>query len=353
MPELTPKLGIKKPLGNETVSRAAFNENYDIIDAQAQKNIAQRATAPAHPVEGDLWIDTSVTPNALKKYNGSTWEKVGAVSPGDIGAVANAGSAPSIQAGTDNGKPASGIVGRIYIATDTQIIYRDTGTVWAKVGAVRWSDIDSKPVSYTPSAHKATHALGGNDALTPTDIGAETPAGAQAKVDTHAGLTTAHSATSAAVANKIILRDASGRAKVAAPNAADDIARKDTVDAHATRTDNPHVVTAAQIGAANILTQVKTVDGAESGLDADLLDGLNSGNAAGNIPISNGTVNANLNADKVDGEDANTIKANARTYNSKIVMEVNSSAPSSPTNGQIWYDSVNHKFKGYANGAWV
>lgn len=35
MPELTPKLGIKKPLGNERVSRASFNENWDIIDQNA------------------------------------------------------------------------------------------------------------------------------------------------------------------------------------------------------------------------------------------------------------------------------------------------------------------------------
>lgn len=41
-------------------------------------------------------------------------------------------------------------------------------------------------------------------------------------------------------------------------------------------------------------------DGTSSGLDADLLDGLNSGNATGNIPISNGTLNTNLNADRVD-----------------------------------------------------
>lgn len=32
MAELTPRLGLKKPLGNETVSRAAYNENLDIID---------------------------------------------------------------------------------------------------------------------------------------------------------------------------------------------------------------------------------------------------------------------------------------------------------------------------------
>jgi len=59
----------------------------------------------------------------------------------------------------------------------------------------------------------------------------ETPAGAQSKVDAHAVLTTAHSATSAATANRIMMRDANGRAKVAAPSASDDIARKAEVDA--------------------------------------------------------------------------------------------------------------------------
>jgi hypothetical protein len=77
----------------------------------------------------------------------------------------------------------------------------------------------------------------------------ETPAGAQAKVDaheakaaphsghatatalsTHISDTLAHSATSLATANRIVRRDGSGRAKVAAPSASDDIARKDTVD---------------------------------------------------------------------------------------------------------------------------
>jgi hypothetical protein len=33
MPDLTPRLGIKKPLGNENVTRQSFNENWDIIDA--------------------------------------------------------------------------------------------------------------------------------------------------------------------------------------------------------------------------------------------------------------------------------------------------------------------------------
>jgi hypothetical protein len=97
-----------------------------------------------------------------------------------------------------------------------------------------------------------------------------------------------------------------------------------------------------------------TKDGVlQTGLNADQVDGYHAGNSSGQIPISNGTVCTNLNADKVDSEDAATLKINARTYNSKLVVEVSSSAPSSPTNGQIWYDSTNNKFKGCANGAWV
>ena len=50
-------------------------------------------------------------------------------------------------------------------------------------------------------------------------------------VAAHADATTAHGATSAATVNRIVIRDAAGRAQVAAPSAAADIARKDTVDA--------------------------------------------------------------------------------------------------------------------------
>lgn len=88
-------------------------------------------------------------------------------------------------------------------------------------------------------------------------------------VSGHINRTDAHSATNAATANRIIMRDAYGRAKVAAPSASDDIARKDTVDAHANASaphsghattsslsshtgnkSNPHSVTASQVGAA-------------------------------------------------------------------------------------------------------
>lgn len=53
---------------------------------------------------------------------------------------------------------------------------------------------------------------------------------ASSNLTTHADLTNPHSATAAATASRLVLRDASGRAKVAAPAAADDIARKAEVD---------------------------------------------------------------------------------------------------------------------------
>lgn len=37
MPDITPNLGLKKPLGNETVSRAAYRENLEIMDENAAK----------------------------------------------------------------------------------------------------------------------------------------------------------------------------------------------------------------------------------------------------------------------------------------------------------------------------
>jgi hypothetical protein len=51
-----------------------------------------------------------------------------------------------------------------------------------------------------------------------------------AALNTHAALPNPHRATSAATADRLILRDASGRAKIAAPAASDDIARLGDMD---------------------------------------------------------------------------------------------------------------------------
>jgi hypothetical protein len=58
----------------------------------------------------------------------------------------------------------------------------------------------------------------------------DTPDTTLAAAKTHIDETTVHGATNAATANRIILRDASGRAQVASPSAAADIATKGYVD---------------------------------------------------------------------------------------------------------------------------
>ncbi|UVI28157.1 hypothetical protein [Paenibacillus spongiae] len=79
--------------------------------------------------------------------------------------------------------------------------------------------------------------------------------------------------------NTIIQRDPDGRAKVAAPATADDIARKAETDAalsaaQAAQTKADAALPAASYTAADVLGKLKSVDGNGSGLDADLLDGM-------------------------------------------------------------------------------
>ncbi len=74
------------------------------------------------------------------------------------------------------------------------------------------------------------------------------PMGAGAGID--ADLVDGKQTSAAVAADTIPVRGAGGQIKAGAPVAADDVARKDTVDSHTTRTDNPHGVTLAQVGAA-------------------------------------------------------------------------------------------------------
>ncbi len=91
---------------------------------------------------------------------------------------------------------------------------------------------------------------------------------AESALATHEAASTAgvHGSTSAATANKLVHRDASGRAKVAAPSASDDIARKAEVDAKPSTflqlTDTP----SSYSGQAGKVAKVKaTEDGLEFG----------------------------------------------------------------------------------------
>lgn len=55
---------------------------YTIVDLS---DPIQQGTAPANPVTGMLWLDTSASPPMLRRWNGTSWEDVG-----DSGAGAEA-----------------------------------------------------------------------------------------------------------------------------------------------------------------------------------------------------------------------------------------------------------------------
>ncbi|NCN95478.1 MAG: hypothetical protein GW917_02020, partial [Bdellovibrionales bacterium] len=58
-------------------------------------------------------------------------------------AIQNVGGTVSIQSGLDASKPASGTAGAVYIATDTQKIYRDNGATWDTVASASGTGIAS------------------------------------------------------------------------------------------------------------------------------------------------------------------------------------------------------------------
>ena len=72
---------------------------------------------------------------------------------------------------------------------------------------------------------------------------------------------------------------------------------------------------------------------------ADVAPQTDNGNSLGTASLQWLTVFANTGTFQ-------TTSANSTTLNP-------GSAPGSPSNGMIYYDSTAHKFKGYANGSWV
>lgn len=78
------------------------------------ENFAKNA-APENPVQGQLWYDNSPGVNLLKVYDGTEWSAAGSVK--------KATTAPSV-----------GIVGDLWVNTDTQQLYVYSGSNWLLIG---------------------------------------------------------------------------------------------------------------------------------------------------------------------------------------------------------------------------
>lgn len=62
-------------------------------------------------------------------------------------------------------------------------------TAWT--GNVGWSNVTGKPATFAPATHKSSHASGGSDALTPSDIGAAVALHSHGFIDPFGGVTPA------------------------------------------------------------------------------------------------------------------------------------------------------------------
>lgn len=74
-------------------------------------------TAPARPVEGQLWYDNTDGVDQLKVYDGTTWVAAGGLK--------KATSQPAV---------ANSVAGDLWVNTDSQQLYLFTGTTWILVG---------------------------------------------------------------------------------------------------------------------------------------------------------------------------------------------------------------------------
>lgn len=101
---------------------------------------------------------------------------------------ASANALTLARSGSDTGtgpETASGLGVIVTVVSDgvNKIHFSQAATGSGGGGSATWGSITGKPSSFPPSAHKASHATGGADAIAPADIGAATSAHTHAYSD--------------------------------------------------------------------------------------------------------------------------------------------------------------------------
>jgi len=108
--------------GAVTLKNTGTAGTYTKVTTDAQGRVTSGTTLSATDIPALDWSKiTTGKPTTLSGY-------------GITDAVQNAGATPSVQTGTVASRPAAGTAGRLYIGSDDNTLYRDTGSAWVKIG---------------------------------------------------------------------------------------------------------------------------------------------------------------------------------------------------------------------------
>jgi len=108
--------------GAVTLKNTGTAGTYTKVTTDAQGRVTSGTTLSATDIPALDWSKiTTGQPTTLSGY-------------GITDAVQNAGATPSVQTGTVASRPAAGTAGRLYIGSDDNTLYRDTGSAWVKIG---------------------------------------------------------------------------------------------------------------------------------------------------------------------------------------------------------------------------
>lgn len=237
--------------------------------------------------------------------------------------------------------------------------YTDAGIINAHETRLDGHDTDIDSLTDTLASHseRMTNIESVNTSQTEDITEAQTDIiGLRSDVDTHiANTTDAHGATSAATASKMMIRDANARVQIAAGAADLDAVNKAQMDAAISS-----AVIAAGEGdvagpSSSVAGRIATFADATGKIIED--SGYGIGNATDNVPLNNGTLNNNLNADMLDGYHAgnasgnvplnnNVENAGLKAQSSRLLFNRSTSASESIL------DMVVTDFTAYGNGAY-
>ena len=228
MPKLTENYGFKKPLGTEAVLIDVLNENFDGIDEALTPPVADTTTPTSESTKGKLATVLEWFANRIKAITGkSRWYETPATNleavSKHMGARGSSvhNTATTSQSGFMSTTDKTKLDNSTSSPTVNTLILRDSSGRARVVSPSNDLDIANKNyVDVNIGNHKGKGGTEHHPAATQSAAGFMSTTD-KAKLD---------NATATNTASRLMMRDASGRAKVSTPSAGTDIANKSYVD---------------------------------------------------------------------------------------------------------------------------